>query len=168
MANLIRERDRSFLSNRRPAPSQTDAGPKFTRKEPGEGGHGHYYHVVIRPKGRFVAFRTIPVAKTPGVLEVLGRTEDGAWQTQKILIDKHKARLSQRRLLLTTDSLKRVLPFFRSHIHHLHNDLFFARQRQGRLRASPRERQQAEPAGVREGRRELRSKVLKFHHWLAQ
>ena len=119
-------------TRRPPKPGEEMRG--LVRKEPGEGGRGKYYHILLRSKAGFLTFRTRPTPNTQGVLEVLGKRPNGEWETQKILLKKRLATQDGRHLTVHLVSAKNALPILREPIRQMHDDLYFAPLRHERGR----------------------------------
>ncbi len=79
------------------------------RKAPGESGRGKYYHVTIRPKGRFSKFRAHDVGRKGGLIRVAGYNKKVGWDTQKWLIEKRMAKVKDSVLIGTHPHSKRLL-----------------------------------------------------------
>ena len=73
------------MATSRKSNSNSKSG-KRTRKAPGSGGQGEYYHVEVRPGDDFVTFRTQDVGDPGHVQRVAGKRESGSWATVKWLI----------------------------------------------------------------------------------
>lgn len=77
------------------------------RAAPGAGGAGDWYHIVVRPKGDFVAFRFHDVGKKGGDLERLaGKRQSGSWATQAWLVNKRSAHVVGKKLVADTPDVK--------------------------------------------------------------
>ena len=82
---------------------------RSTRKAPGSGGQGEYYHVEVRPGEDFVTYRTQDVGEPGHVQRVAGKRETGSWATVKWLIDKNDAHIEGDTLVGDTSDAKDVL-----------------------------------------------------------
>ncbi len=82
---------------------------RSTRKAPGSGGQGEYYHVEVRPGEDFVTYRTQDVGDPGHVQRVAGKRESGSWATVKWLIDKNDAHVEGDTLVGDTSDAKDVL-----------------------------------------------------------
>ena len=102
---------------------------KQTRKTPGSGGQGEYYHVEARPGDDFVTFRTQDVGDPGHVQRVAGKRESGSWATVKWLIGKEDAHVSGDSLVPDTKDAKDVLKQLASKPVHKEGDLFEAKPR---------------------------------------
>jgi hypothetical protein len=113
------------------APSPERAAKRKTggHAEPGVRGTGDFYHVQVRPKGEFRAFRTQDVGKRGGIERVAGRRADGSWSTQKWLIGKEHAHVEGGRLVPETPDARKVLRALRSVPRRLRGDRFEAKPR---------------------------------------
>lgn len=148
-------------------PEHEKEGPRILRRQPGEGGGGKYYHILLRPKGRFVLFRTVPVVDTYGVLEVLGRKPTDEWEAHKILVRKDIAVQKGRELSVMLHSARFMLPELRGPIRQLHDDVFVAKPFEN---VEIKHSQQSEPAShaISAGRKALRQKLERFATTLAR
>ncbi len=102
---------------------------KQTRKAPGTGGQGEYYHVEVRPGDDFVSFRTQDVGDPGHVQRVAGKRASGSWATVKWLIGKEDAHVSGDSLVPDTKDAKDVLKQLGSKPVHKEGDLFEAKPR---------------------------------------
>jgi hypothetical protein len=80
-----------------------------TRRSPGSGGQGEYYHVEVRPGEDFVTYRTQDVGGPGHIQRVAGKRESGSWATVKWLIDKDDAHVEGDTLVGDTSDAKDVL-----------------------------------------------------------
>lgn len=99
------------------------------RARPGTRGSGKFFHIEVRPRSDFVAFRNHDVGRRGGIERVAGRRASGAWATQKWLIGKHEAHRTGRTLVADTEAARRVLAQLGSAPRHLGGDRFVARTR---------------------------------------
>lgn len=102
---------------------------RTTRKAPGTGGQGDYYHVEVRPGDDFVTFRTQDVGDPGHVQRVAGKRETGSWATVKWLIGKEDAHVDGDRLVGDTRDAKDVLKKLGSRPVHKKGDIFEAKPR---------------------------------------
>jgi hypothetical protein len=105
------------------------AGSGSTRRSPGSGGEGEYYHVEVRPGEDFVSFRTQDVGDPGHVQRVAGKRETGSWATVKWLIDKNDAHVEGDTLVGDTSDAKDVLKKLGSKAVHKSGDRFEAKPR---------------------------------------
>ena len=105
------------------------AKSRSTRKSPGTGGQGEYYHVEVRPDDDFVTFRTQDVGGPGHIQRVAGKRETGSWATVKWLIGKEDAHVSGDNLVGDTREAKDVIKKLRSKPVHKTGDLFEAKPR---------------------------------------
>src|SRR5512138_2877248 len=82
---------------------------RSTRRSPGSGGQGEYYHVEVRPNEDFVTFRTQDVGDPGHVQRVAGKRESGSWATVKWLIGKEDAHVEGDTLVGDTKDARDVL-----------------------------------------------------------
>lgn len=99
------------------------------RAQPGTGGSGAFYHVEVRPKAQFSAFRTQDVGRRGGIERVAGKRGSGSWDTQKWLIGKEHAHVESGRLVADSSDARKVLAALGSRPRHLGGDRFKARPR---------------------------------------
>ncbi len=104
--------------------------PRKTRRaKPGARGTGKYFHIQVRPKSEFVAFRNQDVGGRGGIERLAGRRANGSWDTQKWLIGKTQAHLDAGRLVADSAAAKKVLAQLGSAPRHLGGDRFIAKPR---------------------------------------
>ena len=99
------------------------------RSKPGTTGEGDFYHIEVRPKRQFTAFRTQDVGRRGGIERVAGKRTSGSWDTQKWLISKQHAHPSRGRLVADTADARKVLEQLGSSPRHIRGDRFKARPR---------------------------------------
>lgn len=99
------------------------------RRRPGSGGSGDYFHVTVRPKSEFRAFRTHDVGRSGHVQRVAGRRSSGSWSTQKWLIHKDDAHVENGRLVADASGARKVLQRLGSLARHARADHFKAKPR---------------------------------------
>jgi hypothetical protein len=114
------------LSRRQRAKAQPEGR---TRKKPGTGGGGEYYHIAVRDKADFVAFRTQDVGEPGHIQRVAGRRQSGSWGTVKWLISKEDAHVEDGKLVADTEDARAVLEQLGAEPVHVRGDLFQARPR---------------------------------------
>ena len=102
---------------------------RSTRRKPGSGGQGQYYHVEVRPGEDFVTYRTQDVGDPGHIQRVAGKRESGSWATVKWLIDKDDAHLEGDTLVGDTREAKDVLKKLGSTVTHKSGDRFEAKPR---------------------------------------
>ena len=100
-----------------------------SRRSPGSGGQGEYYHVEVRPGEDFVTFRTQDVGDPGHIQRVAGKRETGSWATVKWLIDKNDAHVEGDTLVGDTSDAKDVLKKLGSKAVHKSGDRFEAKPR---------------------------------------
>ncbi len=115
----------------RKAPS-AGANPKTTRrKAPGSTGDGDYYHVEVKARSQFTAFRTQDVGKKGGLQRVSGRKADGTWETQTWRIAKSMAHIDESGALIADHAdAKDVLNDLKGRPRRLEGDRFKVRREQ--------------------------------------
>ena len=102
---------------------------RSTRKAPGSGGQGAYYHVEVRPGDDFVTFRTQDVGDPGHLQRVAGKREGGNWATVKWLIGKEDAHVEDGRLVGDTQEAKDLLRKLRSKPVQREGDVFESKPR---------------------------------------
>jgi hypothetical protein len=85
---------------------------------------GDFYHVEVRPKGRFRSFRTEAVGRRAGIECISGRRPDGRWEPQKWLIGKEHAHVEDGVLVPDTADVRRALGALESAPHRVRGDRF--------------------------------------------
>lgn len=113
-------------SRPKPAARQRAVQPAegLKRRRPGTTGEGHYYHVEIRSKRYFLAFRSEQIGRKGHIERVLGQRPNGSWETAKWLISKKDAHLEDGRLVPDTDKARTVLKQLGSRPVRVKGDLF--------------------------------------------
>lgn len=108
------------------------AAPRRRRRaKPGASGGGDYFHIEVRPRRLFVAFRNQDVGGLGGIERVAGRRASGAWDTQKWLIGKAHAHIARGRLVPdSAEAAKLLAKMLGSAPRHLGGDRFRAKPRQ--------------------------------------
>ncbi len=102
---------------------------RTTRKAPGTGGQGAYYHIELRPGDDFATFRTQDVGDPGHLQRVAGKRETGSWATVKWLIDKNDAHVEGDSLVGDTQEARDLLKKLRSKPVHKTGDIFEAKPR---------------------------------------
>ena len=102
---------------------------RSTRRAPGSGGQGEYYHVEVRPGEDFVTYRTQDVGDPGHIQRVAGKRESGSWATVKWLIGKEDAHVEGKTLVGDTSDAKDVLKKLGSKPVHKSGDRFEAAPR---------------------------------------
>src|SRR5215510_15270513 len=115
------------MSSREPSRAQPEGRG---RAKPGTTGKGDYYHIEVRPKKEFSAFRTQDVGEKGGIQRVAGKRGSGSWDTQKWLIGKDEAHLEGDRLVPDTKEARAVLKTLGSKPEHIRGDRFKAAPRE--------------------------------------
>ena len=104
--------------------TQTGSGGRKGRQNKST---GNYYHIEIRPRADFVAFRTQDVGRRGHIQRVGGQWSTGYWTTVKWLISKEDAHLQAGVLIPDTPAAKEVLDQLGSRPVHMLGDRFKAR-----------------------------------------
>ena len=116
------------MATSRKSNSNSKSG-KQTRKAPGSGGQGEYYHVEVRPGDDFVTFRTQDVGDPGHVQRVAGKRASGSWATVKWLIGKEDAHVEAGKLVGDTKDAKDLIRKLRSRPVHIRGDRFESKPR---------------------------------------
>jgi hypothetical protein len=98
-----------------------------TRKKPGTGGEGNYYHVEVRRSDDFATFRTQDVGEPGHIQRVAGKRGSGSWDTVKWLISKDDAHVDHAHLVADSSEAKKLLSELGSEPVHLKGDIFEAK-----------------------------------------
>lgn len=114
------------MSSRQHAVAQPEGR---TRKKPGSGGEGNYYHVELRRSEDFVTFRTQDVGEPGHIQRVAGKRGSGSWDTVKWLISKEDAHVENEHLVPDSSEAKEVLAELGAQPVHLKGDVFEAKPR---------------------------------------
>jgi hypothetical protein len=122
-----------------------------SRKKPGTGTTGDYYHIAVRPKETFVTFRTQDVGDPGHIQRVAGQRRSGSWDTLKWLISKEDAHVENGKLVPDTTDARKLLRQLGSEPVQVKGDLFEARPR----RNVP-EREKPTPAQQRARRQNIK------------
>jgi hypothetical protein len=107
----------------------TTKKPATKRAKPGASGTGRFFHIEVRPRTDFVAFRNQDVGERGGVERLAGQRKDGSWDTQKWLIGKALAHVENGQLVADTAEARKVLKSLGSAPRHLGGDRFKAEPR---------------------------------------
>lgn len=100
------------------------------RKKPGQGGAGKFYHIEVRPKNEFVAFRNQDVGRKGGLERLAGRRGSGGWSTVTWLVGKDLAHVEQNGQLVIDDPKARtMLRQIHGNIFHKKGDIFHTHPR---------------------------------------
>lgn len=118
-----------MATSRKSSADKKDTRSVKTRRSPGSGGQGEYYHVEIRPGDDFVTFRTQDVGDPGHIQRVAGKRESGSWATVKWLIGKEDAHVEGDNLVGDTRDAKDVLKKLGSKVTHKSGDRFEAKPR---------------------------------------
>lgn len=114
------------MSSRQRAHSQPEGR---SRKRPGTGGEGGFYHVEVRPKSDFVTFRTHDVGDRGHIERVAGKRSSGSWATVKWLISKKDAHREGKRLVADCADACDLLKTLGAKPIHVRGDTFIAKPR---------------------------------------
>lgn len=79
-----------------------------SRKKPGTGGAGKFYHIEVRPKNTFTSFRTQDVGGKGGLERLAGRRSSGSWATAAWLVSKKNAHVTTKGELVIDDKTERA------------------------------------------------------------
>jgi len=98
------------------------------RARPGAKGSGRFFHIELRPRQQFVAFRVQSFGKA-GIERVAGRHANGSWDTATWLVDKRRAHVENGRLVGDSDAVRRMPARLGSTPVRVRGDRFRARPR---------------------------------------
>ena len=90
---------------------------------------GGFFHIQVRPKGKFVTFRNQDVGTRGGIERIAGQRANGSWDTQKWLIGKSEAHRVGKQLVADSLAAGKVLGQLGSAPRHLGGDRFIAKPR---------------------------------------
>lgn len=99
------------------------------RARPGSKGHGHFFHIVVRPNAQFTRFRVQDIGARGGVERVAGQRVDGTWDTVKWLVEKTHAHVHGGRLVADSLEARKLLRTLGSAPVRVRGDRFRARPR---------------------------------------
>ncbi len=120
------------------------------RARPGTKGEGDYYRVVVRPKSRFVTFRTQDVGQPGHLQRLAGQRPTGTWADQAWLISKQDAQIRNDHLVPTSPAARHILAVI-GPVKRVRGDIF-----QGHARRNIPESQKPTPAQRRAWRTNIR------------
>lgn len=109
--------------------SNNGSRSRSTRKAPGTGGTGEYYHVEVRPGEDFVTYRTQDVGDPGHLQRVAGQRENGRWTTVKWLVAKEDAHVEDGKLVGDTQEVRDLLRKLRSKPVQREGDVFESKPR---------------------------------------
>lgn len=121
------------------------------RRKPGRTGEGDFYHVGVRDKSDFEAFRTHDVGDEGGIERVTGQRANGSWDTVKWLISKDFAHIENGWLVADHGDAEALLKKLGARPRRVEGDLFAARPR-----PNVPEREKPTPAQKRARRENIR------------
>ena len=100
-----------------------------SRKKPGSGGSGNYYHVEVREGDDFETFRTQDVGDPGHLQRVAGKRGSGSWATVKWLVSKEDAHVANGKLVPDTKDAKDLIKKLGSQPVQVRGDRFKAKDR---------------------------------------
>ena len=100
-----------------------------SRKKPGSGGSGNYYHVEVRDDDDFESFRTQDVGDPGHLQRVAGKRQSGSWATVKWLVSKQDAHVENGKLVPDTKDAKDLIKKLGSQPVQVRGDRFKAKDR---------------------------------------
>lgn len=118
-----------MATSRKSQKAKTAKSQSRTRKKPGSGGQGDYYHVEVRDRGDFETFRTQDVGEAGHLQRVAGKRSSGSWATVKWLIGKEDAHVEDGKLVADTKDAKDLIKKLGSQPVHMSGDRFKAQDR---------------------------------------
>lgn len=84
------------------------SAPKRRRAKPGAKGGGRFFHVMVRPRSGFEAFRVQDVGMGGGLERLAGRRPSGTWATVTWLVAKTDAHVDKGRLVPDSAAAKKL------------------------------------------------------------
>lgn len=118
-----------MATSRKSQKATTAKSQSRTRKKPGSGGQGDYYHVEVRDRGDFETFRTQDVGEAGHLQRVAGKRSSGSWATVKWLIGKEDAHVEDGKLVGDTKDANDLIKKLGSQPVHISGDRFKAQDR---------------------------------------
>jgi hypothetical protein len=118
-----------MATNRKSQNGKSTKSRTSGREKPGSTGQGDYYHVEVREKGDFEAFRTQDVGDSGHLQRVAGKRPSGSWATVKWLIGKEDAHVEGGKLVPDTKEAKDLIKTLGSEPVHKRGDRFEAKPR---------------------------------------
>jgi hypothetical protein len=118
-----------MATNRKNQNGKVSKSQTRTRKKPGSGGQGDYYHIEVREGDDFETYRTQDVGEAGHLQRVAGKRSSGSWATVKWLISKEDAHVEDGKLVGDTRDAKDLLKKLGSHPVHKRGDRFEAKDR---------------------------------------
>jgi len=100
-----------------------------SRKKPGSGGSGNYYHIEVREGDDFETFRTQDVGDAGHLQRVAGKRGSGSWATVKWLVSKEDAHVENGKLVPDTKDAKDLIKKLGSQPVQVRGDRFKAKDR---------------------------------------
>ncbi|MGI9077988.1 MAG: hypothetical protein ACR2G6_11785 [Gemmatimonadaceae bacterium] len=143
-----------MATSRKSQNAKTGQSQSRTRKKPGSGGQGDYYHVEVRDRGDFETFRTQDIGEAGHLQRVAGKRSSWFWATVKWLIGKEDAHVEDGKLVGDTKDANDLIKKLGSQPVHISSDRF--KPRIGRMFPSAPSRQ-----ALKRGRDERTSRKLK-------
>lgn len=108
---------------------KNSSSARRSRKKPGAGGTGEYYHVEVRSGADFTTFRTDDVGSPGHLQRVAGKRASGSWATVKWLINKDDAHVEGGKLVGDTKDARDLIAELGSAPVNLSGDRFRAEPR---------------------------------------
>ncbi len=118
-----------MATNRKNQNGKVSKSQTRTRKKPGSGGQGDYYHIEVREGDDFETYRTQDVGEAGHLQRVAGKRSSGSWATVKWLISKEDAHVEDGKLVGDTRDAKDLLKKLGSHPVHKSGNRFEAKDR---------------------------------------
>src|SRR6266508_2472055 len=98
-----------MATNRKNQNGKVSKSQTRTRKKPGSGGQGDYYHIEVREGDDFETYRTQDVGEAGHLQRVAGKRSSGSWATVKWLISKEDAHVEDGKLVGDTKDAKDLI-----------------------------------------------------------
>lgn len=87
---------------------------------------GLYYRIEVRPKERFLEYRTHDIGREGHTKRLAGQSINGTWRTKSWLIQKEDAHVEGKELIIDSAETRRVLHTVRGPIVHYKGDVYIA------------------------------------------
>lgn len=97
-----------------------------SRTSPGMGGRGKFFRIEVRPKEKFVTFRTQDVGDKGHLERLAGKRQSGSWDTQAWLVSKSDAHKEGDTLIIDHPKTRTALKQLRGKITHVKGDVYQA------------------------------------------
>jgi hypothetical protein len=107
---ITRQTSATTKNTRKAQDKWKSTAPRRARRRVQPGAEpGEFFHIEVRPKTEFVAFRSEDVGGPGGIERIAGKRPSGSWSTHKWLISKDDAHIESGGLVPDTDAARKVL-----------------------------------------------------------